>query len=421
MYIPNIPTPEKRITEFEKLGFGMFIHYGLYSQVAKGEWIYWMTDRNMEEYKKLADTFTAENFNAEELVLAAKRGGCKYVNLTTRHHEGFSLYDTRGLCDFNSLNAPSKRDLVLEFVEACNKHDMVPFLYHTTLDWYQESFENNFDEYLEYLRASVEVLCRNYGKIGGFFFDGNWIKPHADWKLDELYGTIRKYQPDAMIINNTGLHALGRSGHPEIDSVTFEQNNAHPIDRDGMKKYLAAETCMTMNTHWGYAADDYNYKSPADLIRSLCTCRTAGANYLLNVSPDTKGALPEYQKMLLSLVGDWIEKYSEAIYNVEPMYYPNNPGSCSTVKTVISRDKDAVYFYVFDLGKIGDKNVTVDGKYAGIVGFSNFNYPVERIEWLDSGEELKFTQGDDTSLSVNFTGHKYGYDYCVRIAKAYLK
>ena len=141
MYIPNIPTPEKRITEFEKLGFGMFIHYGLYSQVAKGEWIYRMTDRNMEDYKKLADTFTAENFNADELVLAAKRGGCKYVNLTTRHHEGFSLYDTRGLCDFNSLNAPSKRDLVLEFVEACNKHDMVPFLYHTTLDWYQESFE----------------------------------------------------------------------------------------------------------------------------------------------------------------------------------------------------------------------------------------------------------------------------------------
>ena len=188
-----------------------------------------------------------------------------------------------------------------------------------------------------------------------------------------------------------------------------------------MPKYLAGETCMTMNTHWGYTENDFNYKSPAELIRSLCSCRTAGANYLLNVSPDKTGALPEYQKMLLSLIGDWIGKYSEAIYNVEPMYYPNNPGSCSTVKTVISRDKDAIYFYVFDLGKIGDKNVTFDGKYAGVVGFGNFNYPIERIEWLDSGEKLDFTQGDDATLSVNFTGHKYGSDFCVRIAKAYLK
>ncbi len=121
------------------------------------------------------------------------------------------------------MHTPCKRDLVREYVNACRKHDIVPFFYHTTLDWYQKSFENDFDAYLEYLNRSVEILCKNYGRIGGFWFDGNWSKPDADWKEDRLYGIIRRYQPEAMIINNTGLDARERVGHPEIDSVTFEQ------------------------------------------------------------------------------------------------------------------------------------------------------------------------------------------------------
>lgn len=121
----------------------------------------------MNEYKKLADTFTAEDFDAEEIAKTAKASGCKYITLTTRHHEGFSLYDTCGLNDFDAPHTPAGRDLIREFVDACNKYGLMPMFYHTTLDWYNPDFDENFDEYLEYLRKSVETLCKNYGRPCG--------------------------------------------------------------------------------------------------------------------------------------------------------------------------------------------------------------------------------------------------------------
>ena len=187
-------------------------------------------------YQKLKDSFTAEGFDAERIALCAKNAGCKYIVLTTRHHEGFSLYDTCGLSDFDAPHSPAGRDLVREFTDACRRHGLVPFFYHTTLDWYNKDFENDFGSYLEYLRKSVEILCTNYGKIGGLWFDGNWSKPDADWKESELYATIRKHQPEAIIVNNTGLHARGARGEQEIDVVTFEQGRPAPMNREGMSK-----------------------------------------------------------------------------------------------------------------------------------------------------------------------------------------
>ena len=168
--------PEARIERFEKMGLGLFVHWGLYSQLGMGEWTYHIHNRNMQEYKKLLNTFTAEKFDAETLVLTAKNTGCKYINLTTRHHDGFSLYDTCGLNDFDAPHSAAGRDLVKEFVDACRKYDIAPFFYHTTLDWYNSDYNDNFDKYLDYLRKSIEILCTNYGKIGGLWFDGNWSK-----------------------------------------------------------------------------------------------------------------------------------------------------------------------------------------------------------------------------------------------------
>ena len=144
----KIPQAKKYITDFEQMGFGMFVHWGLYSQIGKGEWIYALDNMKMTDYEKLKDTFTAENFDAEQLVLTAKNAGCKYITLTTRHHEGFSLYDTCGLSDFDAPHSPAGRDLIKEYVDACRKYDIVPFFYHTTLDWHNPDFENNFNDYL---------------------------------------------------------------------------------------------------------------------------------------------------------------------------------------------------------------------------------------------------------------------------------
>lgn len=157
---------------------------------------------------------------------AAKAAGARYLTFTARHHDGFSMYDTRGLSDYDVMHTPGGRDILKEWIDACHANDILPFVYHTTLDWHHKDFENNFKEYLKYLRQSVEIICRNYGKIGGFWFDGNWSKPEEDWELDELYGVIRKHQPEAIIVNNTGLDEPGVFGHREIDCVTFEQGQA---------------------------------------------------------------------------------------------------------------------------------------------------------------------------------------------------
>ena len=411
-----IPEPKRYIKEFEQLGFGMFVHWGLYSQLGKGEWVYNIHKMDMNEYKKLIDTFTAENFDAEKLVLTAKNAGCKYIILTTRHHEGFSLYDTCGLSDFDAVHSPAKRDLIKEYVDACNKHGILPFFYHTTLDWYNTEFESDFDSYLEYLRKSVEVLCKNYGKIGGLWFDGNWSKKGADWKEDELYKTIRKYQPEAMIINNTGLGARGETGHPEIDSVTFEQGVPSPMDREGMTKYIAAEMCHTVNDHWGIGKYDLNYKSPAHLIECLCNCRKVGANYLLNIGPEAQGNVNSYQHELFKLIGIWMETYGEAIYNGRP-YPSTGMGKNFILKSV---NEDCLYIFSFDLGSIGDENVIITGKYSGAYAFGNVKEEIKSIHWMDNDKELDFIQGKDM-LCVDLSGYEYGKSLGVRVAKAYLK
>ena len=410
-----IPAPAKRVAEFEKLGLGMFVHWGLYSQLGMGEWTFEHHGRKMEDYKKLMDTFTAVDFDARALVLTAKSAGCKYITLTTRHHEGFSLYDTKGLCDFDAPHSPAGRDLIREFVDACREEGIIPFFYHTTLDWYQPSFNDDFDSYLEYLRKSVEVLCTNYGPIGGLWFDGNWSKKDADWKEDALYATIRRHQPDAIIVNNTGLCARGAVGNPEIDSVTFEQGRPTPMNREGASKYLAAEMCGTLNDHWGIGKDDFNYKSPREIIENLCACRKVGANYLLNIGPTAQGGIEPMQRDLMAIVGKWMNMYGEAIYCGKP-----HAATSSSEKNFALVGKDALYFFIHDLGKMGNANVVVGGKYSGSLAFNNVKEVIEKIEWMDNGEELEFMQ-KGSMLSFCATGVPYGKSTCVRVAKATIK
>ncbi|MBE6583957.1 MAG: alpha-L-fucosidase [Ruminococcaceae bacterium] len=409
-----IPKPEGRIVEFEKMGFGMFVHWGLYSQLGVGEWTLHSHNRDINEYKKLKDTFTAEDFDAEKLVLTAKNAGCKYIVLTTRHHEGFSLYDTCGLSSFDAPHSPCGRDLVREYVDACRKYDIVPFFYHTTLDWYQPSFNEDFDSYLEYLRRSVEILCTNYGKIGGFWFDGNWSKPDADWKEDELYGTIRRYQPDAIIVNNTGLDFRGALGAHEIDSVTFEQGRPTPMNREGMDKYIAAEMCYTLNNHWGIGSLDFDYKPPKELIEALCDCRRVGANYLLNIGPTAQGGVDVYQDELMKIMGRWMSIYGEAVYLGKPC------GVMTQGKHFALRGDDALYLFFYDLGIGGDSHVTVGIGDDGTCEFEGVKDTLSGVEWMDNGESLEFSQNGD-KLCVKVTRFPYGMSTCVRVAKAKIK
>ena len=408
----SIPVPEKRIAHFEKLGFGMFIHWGLYSQLERGEWTFDLHKDSIDKYPDCFNNFTAEDFDAKAICQLAKKAGMKYITLTTRHHDGFSLYDTKGLSDYDVMHTPCKRDLIKEFVDACNEEGLMPMLYHTTLDWQHPDFNNDFDAYLEYLRKSVEILCTNYGKIGGLWFDGNWSKRGADWKLDELYGMIHRLHPDAMVINNTGLSEQGKTGHPEIDSVTFEQGQATVMNREGMDKYVAAEMCQTMNRHWGIAVNDLDYKSPRQMIERLCHARKVGANYLLNIGLTGQGGVTKITEALLEIIGQWTSMAKESLYEGKP-----STMVCNEDKDFVLEKDGYAYIYVHDLPLLGPKDVVVAyEKTDGDHSVRNVNRKVKSMKWVDNNEELLFTQDDDV-LKYRATGYYYGTQLIVRIAK----
>lgn len=405
----SIPAAKQYIRDFENLGLGMFVHFGVYSQEEKGEWYGHLHHVDPVEYRKLAETFNPGSM--EHIVEVAKSAGAKYITLTTKHHDGFCLFDAKGLTDFDVMHYPVGRDLVKEFVEACRKHDIVPFFYYATYEFWNSLQQDDFDAYTEYLRKSVEVLCTNYGKIGGLWFDGNWSQPERDWHEDALYATIRKYQPEAMIVNNTGLSARGQTGHPEIDSVTYERGLPGPINREGMEKYIAGEMCETLNNHWGVATD-FNYKSPKTLIEELCDCRKVGANFLLNIGPDKDGEAPLMAKALMGTIGDWMKVYGEAVYRGRPYWYDPD------CRSFALDDGDDVYLFCYDLNHNGSENVTTDdGGFEGGFTFKNFPDKICDVAWMDSGEKMDCLNKDG-DLIVNLIGYKYGFDYCVRVAKA---
>lgn len=304
------------IKDFEDLGFGMFVHFGLYSMVGKGEWHYWSghdCDREYYFSTEFANKFNPKKDWATKLARQAKRAGMKYITLTTKHHEGYCLYDACGLTDWDCMHYGPKRDLVREFVDACNKEGIKPFFYHAILDWHRDDFNTNFKTYTDYIIDSVEVLCKNYGPIGGLWFDGYWAKPGADWQFDRLYQTIRKYQPNAMIINNTGMSDRGTIGHYEIDSITFERGTPSRVPcPDGKER--AGEMCEVFGYHWGYTKRDYDRKPYSTILSTLITTRHCNCNLLLNVGPDGNGYVIPDDKIYLNHLGDWIKDNKKFIY-----------------------------------------------------------------------------------------------------------
>lgn len=413
------PVPLKRVSDFEKLAFGLFVHWGLYSQLGAGEWVQSNRRIAAADYAGLMRNFSAADFNAAELARLARTAGMRYIVFTTRHHEGFSLYDTRGLSDFDAPHSPAGRDLVAEFVAACRENSIVPFFYHTTLDWHWHGKNTvdlddaEFSEYLDYLLASVEVLCTNYGKVGGFWFDGNWSRPDSDWKLDRLYGMIRRHQPEAIIIDNTGVFRAGEVGHLEVDAVTFENQSARPLNREGMRKYAAAEVCRTMNSHWGTGGNDFNFKSPREIIELLCSSRGCGANLLLNIGPEAQGKIPAYEQAVLELAGRWLKIFGESVYDPRPVSGLKYQG-----RDFLLRNGRDCYYFAFDLGISGDANVTVDVAGIGTRAVDGFHEKVISAYWLDNAQKVNFIQDcRNGMLALQCNGFPYGVHTVVRVMK----
>lgn len=397
------------VKDFENLGLGMFVHFGLYSVLGQGEWALESLKISEEIYASLFEQFHPKEDWAVNLVNAAKQAGCKYITLTARHHEGFSLYDTCGLSDYDSVHCCG-RDLVQEFIDACRTEDIIPMFYHCLLDWHEKTYYTDFKGYLRYLRDSVEILCSKYGKIGGIWFDGIWDQPEADWEEDLLYATIRKHQPEAMIINNTGLSARGTLGHIELDSVTFERGNPKPINMEGAPKYVASEMCEIMGEHWGYAKDDLHYKAPADLIREFVDCRRHGANMLLNVGPKGDGSLRLIDAGVLELFGQWTGYFDEAIRKPRPCGIEVKGGE----DNFLLQDGDNYYLFCLGLPMITDHNVALfkDHDYRCMF---DLDKKIISVEWMDNGDDVPFEQ-ESGKVIIHMVPFDYGRDLVVRVA-----
>lgn len=398
----------KRIENFEKLGFGLFVHYGLYSVLETGEWSLNLRHIPLVEYENLTNRFTAEKFDGQNLAQFAKSIGCRYITLTTRHHDGFSLYDTRGLTNYDAIHSAAGRDIVADFVDGCRKEGIVPILYHTTLDWHRQSFTNDFPAYKQYLRDSVEILCRNYGTLGGLWFDGDWSRPHDNWEEDKLYSLIRKYQPEAMIINNTGLQRQGAVGHEEIDGVTFEREKAEKINDIG-GKHRALEVSQVFGDHWGYAKMDINYKGLREIVTELANSRRYRANYILNASPRADGSLRAIDRAMLEELGKWTKTYGKAIYEPIPCDI-----DCGDDFVLLAPD-GKYYLFVHGLIMDGDPNVTTRQDRAKTVTLKNCP-KLKSAKWLDNDEILEFKHGDEGVL-LTATNFDYGTNLVVRVAE----
>lgn len=399
------------IKNFEQLGFGMFVHFGLYSQIENGEWVQALHGIPGEEYQKLADTFCPKENWAVELARTAKKAGCKYINITTRHHDGFSLFDTCGLNTYDAPHSACGRDLIREFVDACRAEGLIPFFYHTLMDWYHPDYENHFSQYLQYLRDSVALLCKNYGKIGGFWFDGMWHKPEEDWEEDALYATIRRYQPEAMIINNTGLSAGGKLGHMELDSVTFERGKPEPLNMEGAPKYVASEMCEITCDHWGYAREDLNFKGTGTLIRELADCRRYRSNMLMNVGLMGDGSISLMDKAVFDTLGRWVAYFDEALRKPAPtgIEIEGKPDD------FILRDGNTYYLFCYDLPMVADPNVARNDSREYDSHF-RFDKKIKSIFWMDNGDAVSFRQ-DGESVVVQTVPYRYGRSLVVRVAK----
>ncbi len=399
-----------RVTAFEQLRFGLFIHFGLYSQVGQGEWIRFTDETVRRNYDALFASFNPTALDWDRILAQAHQAGMRYAVLTTRHHDGFSLYNTKGLSDYDVMHTPYRHDIIAEFTQACRRQDMVPFFYHTMHDWHHPLMTRDFKAYLQYLRDSIRILCTQYGTVGGFWFDGMWSDRQADWQQDQLYGLIRQYQPDAIIINNSGLSQRGVRGHPQLDTVTFEQGNLIPVDQSGFERHLAMEACQTLNHHWGYAENDLDYKTVRQLVEMLCQCRKAGANYLLNVGPDGQGRLPLIQQGLLQQIGQW------TAYAGQPFYQGTLAQAECRGHDFMLDYEDESYLFVFDLPLDGVKNVVETDQQAAVrKTVSGLKRPVKTMRWLD-GAGIMFEQSG-TELKFKPAGFPYGRQLIVRIAK----
>ncbi len=362
---------ERRMQWWHQAKFGMFIHWGLYSVLGRHEWAMENEGIPVREYEQLAKQFTPHPNAAREWAKLARRAGMKYMVMTTKHHEGFCLFNTK-LTDYCAPQQACGRDLVKEFVDAARGEGMRVGFYYSLMDWHHpDGARCAHDEaarrrFVDYIHSQVRELCTNYGKLDILWYDVAWPLDAAGWESLKMNQMVRELQPD-IIINN-------RSKVPE-DFDTPEQ-------RIQATRGRAWEACMTMNDSWGYQRADDNWKSPKTIVRNLVTCARDGGNYLLNIGPKPDGSAPEESVRILSEVGRWMDRNGVTIYGAEP---------CDVKRSSyinFSRKGNTLYLHVYDWP-------------GNMVAVGGLQTKIKSARLLVSGKPVEVKQDE---FRVQFTG-----------------
>ncbi|MDR0506131.1 MAG: alpha-L-fucosidase [Dysgonamonadaceae bacterium] len=386
---------------FEDARFGMFVHFGPYSVLCNGEWVMNTQSITVSDYHKLQKIFDPRLFDAKKWVATVKEAGMKYIAFTSRHHDGFSNWNTK-LSDWNIMNTPYGKDLVKQLADECHRQGIKLVLYYSLLDWSRDDYsfttgrtgqktgrteQKEWTSYINFMKAQLTELLTNYGEISGIWFDGEWDQlpsedsgvavthsmSKVDWHFGEIYDLIHKLQPNCMIANNHHLAAL-----PGEDYQAFEKDLPGENVGGGfaanqvVAKHLPLETCETINSSWGYSLRDNKYKSEKELIHLLVRAAGYGANLLLNVGPMPTGEFDEISVSRLQYMGKWLSSYGQTIYGTRGgMIKPQTWGAVTQKSNV---------YYIHILNKESD------------VLTLSFPENIQSVRWLNGSEKITWKQ-----------------------------
>jgi alpha-L-fucosidase len=370
--LPEDEDRARRMQWWHQAKFGMFIHWGLYSVLGRHEWVMENEGIPVPEYEQLAKRFTPKPNAARDWARLAKKAGQKYMVLTTKHHEGFCLFDTK-LTDYCAPKQACGRDLVKEYVEAARAEGLRVGFYHSLMDWHHPDGARSAEDeaarrrFVDYVHGQIRELLTNYGKIDILWYDVSWPLDAKGWEAERMNEMVFKLQPGIIVNNRNRLDG---------DFATPEQRiQAEKVGR-------AWESCMTMNDSWGYHAADDNWKSPKTVVRNLITCARGGGNYLLNIGPKPDGSIPEESVRILSAAGKWMDRNGPTIYESEPCQMTRSNYASFT------RKDNTLYIHVYFWP--GD-TVTIGGLQPKVISARLFA----------TGKKVEFEQD---RFRVRFTG-----------------
>jgi alpha-L-fucosidase len=388
---------------FEDAKFGLFIHWGVYSVLGDGEWVMNNQNISIKEYENLPKFFNPTKYDPEKWVLMAKEAGMKYITITSRHHDGFSMFNSKA-SSYNIVEkTPYGKDVLKMLAEACRKHDIKLFFYYSQLDWYRDDYfprgrtgngikgrgEGKWEDYIIFMKAQLTELLTNYGEIGGIWFDGQWDqhdwdgkrfgKINVDFKLDEVYKLIHDLQPQALIGSNHHL-----APNPGEDFQMFEKD----LPGKGTKDFatskddignLPLEVCETINGSWGFNLKDRKHKSEKELIQYLINAAGYGSNLLLNVGPMPNGEIQDEHINSLKKIGLWVKENGETIYGTRKG--PSEPND----QFITTKKQNKIYIHVLDSSIESLEIKTFGEKIKSLIYFNS----KKKVKYVNKHNKLR--------------------------------